>query len=52
MGSCAASWGRCSKNLARQKACRIEEGHMLPDHVLVLISIPPKYAVAQVAGFL
>ena len=37
---------------ARQKACRIEEGHLLPDHVHVLISIPPKYAVAQVVGFL
>ena len=37
---------------ARQKACRIEEGHLLPDHVHGLISIPPKYAVAQVVGFL
>ena len=38
--------------LARQKESRIEEGHLLPDHVHVLISIPPKYAVAQVVGFL
>ena len=30
----------------------IGEGHLLPDHVHVLISIPPKYAVAQVVGFL
>ena len=36
---------------ARQKECRIEEGHLLPDPVHVLISIPPKYAVAQVVGF-
>ena len=37
--------------LARQKECRIEEGHLLADHVHVLMSIPPKYAVAQVVGF-
>ena len=39
-------------NLARQKECRIEEGHLLGDHVHMLISIPPKYAVAQVVGFI
>ena len=38
--------------MARQKECRIEEGHLLADHVHVLMSIPPKYAVAQVVGFL
>ena len=37
---------------AWQKECRIEEGHLLADHVHVLMSIPPKYAVAQVVGFL
>ncbi len=37
--------------LARQKECRIEEGHMLSDHVHMLMSIPPKYAVAKVVGF-
>src|ERR1700734_9137 len=40
------------RNLAQQKECRIEEGHLLGDHVHMLISIPPKYAVAQVAGFM
>ena len=34
--------------LARQK----EEGHLMPDHVHLMISIPPKYAVAQVFGFI
>ncbi|MBD3886370.1 IS200/IS605 family transposase [Phormidium tenue FACHB-886] len=38
--------------LARQKECRIEEGHLCPDHVHMLISIPPKYSVSQVVGFL
>ena len=31
---------------------RIEEGHLQPDHVHMLISIPPKYVVSQVVGFL
>ena len=44
--------GSVFHELARQKECRIEEGHLLPDPVHVLISIPPKYAVAQVVGFL
>ena len=38
--------------LARQKECQIVEGHVLPDHVHMCIAIPPKYAVAQVVGFL
>jgi putative transposase len=38
--------------LARQKECRIEEGHLCSDHVHMLISIPPKYSVSQVVGFL
>ena len=38
--------------LARQKECRIEEGHMMPDHVHMLISIPPKHKVSAVVGFI
>ncbi|WP_319519458.1 IS200/IS605 family transposase [uncultured Martelella sp.] len=38
--------------LALQKGCHIEEGHLMPDHVHMLISIPPKYSVAHVVGFL
>lgn len=37
--------------LARQKECRVEEGHLMPDHVHMLLSIPPKHSVAQVLGF-
>jgi putative transposase len=40
------------KELARQKESEIVEGHLVTDHVHMLISIPPKYAVAQVIGFL
>jgi len=38
--------------LARQKECEIVEGHLQGDHVHMCIAIPPKYAVAQVIGFL
>ena len=38
--------------LAGQKRCRIIEGHMVQDHVHMLIEIPPKYAVSEVVGYL
>ncbi len=44
--------GGVLRELARQKECEVEEGHLLPDHVHMLLSVPPKYAVAQVVGFL
>ena len=39
-------------DLARQKECRIVEGHLMNDHVHMCIEIPPKHAVASVVGFL
>lgn len=39
-------------DLASRKECRIEEGHVMPDHVHMLLSIPPKYSVSQVVGFM
>jgi len=44
--------GEVFRNLAKQKECSIVEGHMMPDHVHMLISIPPKHAVSQVVGFI
>ena len=44
--------GEVFRKLAAQKECRIEEGHLMPYHVHMLISIPPKYAVSQVVGFI
>ena len=38
--------------LAKQKECSIEEGYLMPDHVHMLISIPPKHSVSSVLGFL
>ncbi len=39
--------GAVSRNLAEQRESRIEEGHLMPDHVHMMISIPPKYAASQ-----
>jgi putative transposase len=44
--------GEVFRKLAQQKESRIEEGHLMPDHVHMMISIPPKYAVSQVVGFI
>ena len=38
--------------LARQKECRIVEGHLMRDHVHMCIEIPPKHAVSSVIGFM
>ncbi len=40
------------RRLAAQKESRIEEGHLMQDHVHMMISIPPKYAVSQVIGYI
>ncbi len=44
--------GEVFRKLAVQKESRIEEGHLLPDHVHMMLSIPPKYAVSQVVGYI
>ena len=44
--------GEILHNLAKQKECTIEEGHLMSDHVHILISIPPKYSVSQVVGYI
>ena len=51
-GTLRRELGEVFRRLAEQKESRIEEGHLLPDHVHMLISIPPKYAVAQVVGYI
>ena len=44
--------GEVLRRLAEQRESRIEEGHLMPDHVHMMISIPPKYSVAQVIGYI
>jgi putative transposase len=47
-----AAPGTVFHELTRRKECRIEEGHLMPDDVHIPISIPPKYSVAEVIGYL
>jgi putative transposase len=44
--------GEVFRRLAEQKESRVEEGHLMVDHVHMMLSIPPKYAVSQVVGFI
>jgi len=44
--------GEVFRKLAAQKESRIEEGHLMRDHVHMLILIPPKYSVSQVIGYI
>ena len=44
--------GQIFKDLAQNRESEILEGHMMSDHVHMLISIPPKYSVAQVVGYI
>lgn len=55
----AVLWGNIRQHLgaifhelAKQKECQILEGHIMPDHVHMLISVPPKYAVSSIVGYL
>ena len=40
------------KDLCKWKGVEIIEGHMMPDHIHILVSIPPKYSVSQFMGYL
>ena len=51
-GQLRKNLGEVLHDLARQKESRVLEGHLQPDHVHILISIPPKYAVSQVVGYM
>jgi putative transposase len=44
--------GEVFRRLAGQRESRIEEGHLMSDHMHMMISIPPKYAVSQVIGYI
>ena len=51
-GEIRANLGSMFRNLAEQRSVRLEEGHLMPDHVHMMLSIPPKYAVCEVVGFM
>ena len=44
--------GPVFRSLAEQKECKVVEGHLMPDHVHMLLSVPPKHSVAGVMGFI
>ena len=44
--------GTVLRELARHKESEVLEGHLMGDHVHMLVSIPPKFSVAQVVGYI
>jgi len=44
--------GDVFRGLAQHKESQIEEGHLMADHVHMMIAIPPKYAVSNVVGYI
>lgn len=44
--------GRILRDLCRQKEVELVEGNAMPDHIHMLLSIPPKYSVAMTMGYL
>jgi len=51
-GSLRKHLGEIFHELARRRGTEIVEGHLMRDHVHICLSIPPKYSVAQVVGYL
>jgi putative transposase len=51
-GQLRSHLGEVFRRLAVQRESRIEEGHLMCDHVHMMIAIPPKYAVSQVIGYI
>ena len=44
--------GRILRELCRQQGVELVEGHAMPDHIHLLLMIPPKYSVSNTFGFL
>ncbi len=51
-GNLRKNIGSIIRDLCRQKRIVIHEGHAMPDHIHLLLSIPPKYSVANTIGFI
>ena len=50
--NCVGTLVRCSASWPHKRNAGLEEGHLMSDHVHMMISIPPKYAVSQVIGYI
>jgi putative transposase len=44
--------GKILHQLCRQKQVEIIEGHAMPDHIHLVLSVPPKYSIAMLIGYL
>jgi putative transposase len=44
--------GEVFHELTIRKGCKIEEGHLMKDHVHMCLSVPPKYAVSNIVGYI
>jgi len=51
-GQLRGELGVVFRALAEEKESEIIEGHLMPDHVHMMISVPPKYSVSQVVGYM
>ena len=51
-GQLRAKIGAMLRELCRQRGVALLEGHSMPDHIHMCLSIPPKYSVAHTLGFL
>ena len=51
-GSLRGEIGKILRDLCRQKDIELAKGNALPDHVHLLVSVPPKYSIANTVGFL
>jgi putative transposase len=44
--------GEIFRELAQQRQCKVIEGHLMIDHVHMCLSVPPKYSVSNVVGYI
>jgi putative transposase len=44
--------GAIFRELAKHKESEVVEGHLMPDHVHMCLSVPPKYSVSHVVGYI
>jgi putative transposase len=44
--------GSVLRKLAESKGCKVLEGHVMPDHIHMLLTIPPKYRISDVFGYI
>lgn len=51
-GALRKNLGEIFRELAQQRQCKVVEGHLMIDHVHMCLSVPPKYSVSSVVGFI